>query len=75
MLEECVVYIEENIRLAALEALPAFWKTYYLPLTPEIVIWRDDLVLRYIKNMKCEKEISSLGSSAAFGMKFFMFLN
>ena len=67
LLEGCVVVIEENIRLAALQALAPFWTTYFQPTSPARLTWRDDLMVRYTKALNTDKEIQSQGFSAALG--------
>lgn len=67
LLEECVVVIEENIRLAALQALGPLWTTYFQPVSQASLMWRDDLVVRYTAALNTDKEIQSQGFSAALG--------
>ncbi|XP_071539059.1 tubulin-specific chaperone D isoform X2 [Panulirus ornatus] len=67
LLEECIVYVDENIRAAALEALPPFWTTYFEPTSEEKLEWRDDLITRYTKALNTDKEIQRLGYAAALG--------
>lgn len=69
LLEDCIVYVDENIRAAALEALPPFWTTYYEPTSEEKLKWRDDLITRYTQALNTDKEIQSLGYAAALGKK------
>lgn len=70
LLEDCVVCTEENIRLSALQALAPLWATYFCTTSQDHLIWRDRLVERYTKALNTEKEIQSLGFSAALGKYF-----
>ncbi|MPC60483.1 Tubulin-specific chaperone D [Portunus trituberculatus] len=65
LLEECIVVIEENIRLAALQALVSLWTTYFQPVSQAGFMWRDDLVNRYTASLNTDKEIQRQGFSAA----------
>ncbi|KAG0714956.1 Tubulin-specific chaperone D [Chionoecetes opilio] len=67
LLEGLVVAAEENIRLASLQALAPLWAAYFQPNSEAGLTWRDDLVERYTKALKTEKEIQSQGFSAALG--------
>ncbi|XP_045621060.2 tubulin-specific chaperone D isoform X2 [Procambarus clarkii] len=67
LLEECMIYVDENIRAAALEALPPLWTTYFEPTTEEKLKWRDELIKRYTHALHTDKEIHSLGFAAALG--------
>lgn len=67
LLESCVVCTEENIRLAALQALGPLWNTYFQPTSEAGLKWRDDLVVRYTAALNTDKEIQSQGFSAALG--------
>ncbi|KAK8745723.1 hypothetical protein OTU49_000345 [Cherax quadricarinatus] len=67
LLEDCIVYIDENIRTSALEALSPFWATYFEPTSEERQKWRDELVTRYTQALNTTKEIHSLGFAAALG--------
>lgn len=67
LLEDCIVYVDENIRTAALEALPSFWSEYFRPTTEESSKWRDTLIARYTSGLVTEKETQSLGFASALG--------
>ncbi|KAK7066938.1 hypothetical protein SK128_026750 [Halocaridina rubra] len=67
ILEDCIVYIDENIRNSALMALPPYWVTYRSPTSEENVKWRDDLITKYTEGLKTEKEMQSLGYVSALG--------
>lgn len=68
LLEECIVYAEESIRTAALDALGPFWTTYHQPTTEDKVQWRDSLVARYTNVLDTtDKELHCSGYAAALG--------
>ncbi|KAG7177956.1 Tubulin-specific chaperone D-like [Homarus americanus] len=67
LLENCIVYVDENIRATALEALTPFWTTYFEPTSPEKMKSKDELITKYTQALNTDKEIQSLGFASAIG--------
>ncbi|XP_068211073.1 tubulin-specific chaperone D isoform X2 [Palaemon carinicauda] len=67
LLEDCVVRVDENLRVSALTALPPFWITYFKPTSEENIKWRNNLINHYTEGLHTEKEMQSLGFVSALG--------
>ncbi|XP_033744746.1 tubulin-specific chaperone D-like [Pecten maximus] len=75
IIDECLHYVEPEIQEAAVAAIPAFFQEYYSDSKGDAIPDRQENVIsRYLKELKSPVEISRMGYSLAIGAipKFFI---